>query len=78
MIPPGNIEGNTNRADPRGVVAAVLTPMDEDLSPDHAAFAAHCHGLLATGCHDLSVFGTTGEANSLSVQERLAALEALL
>jgi 4-hydroxy-tetrahydrodipicolinate synthase len=61
-----------------GVLAAVLTPMDEDLAPDHPAFSAHCHRLLAAGCHGLSVFGTTGEANSLSVGERLAALEALL
>src|SRR5215203_289239 len=52
--------------------------MDEDLNPDHLAFAAHCHRLLAAGCHGLSVFGTTGEANSLSVDERLAALEALV
>ena len=52
--------------------------MDEGLAPDHAAFSAHCHRLLAAGCHGLSVFGTTGEANSLSVGERLAALEALL
>jgi 4-hydroxy-tetrahydrodipicolinate synthase len=62
----------------KGVLAAVLTPMDEDLNPDHQAFAAHCHRLLAAGCHGLSVFGTTGEANSLSVDERLAALEALV
>src|SRR5829696_2156913 len=63
-------------ADPKGVLAAVLTPMDEDLKPDHEVFAAHCHRLLAAGCHGLSVFGTTGEANSLSVNERLAALAA--
>jgi 4-hydroxy-tetrahydrodipicolinate synthase len=52
--------------------------MDDSLKPDHKAFAAHCHRLLAAGCHGLSVFGTTGEANSLSVDERLAALEALV
>src|ERR671921_827234 len=62
----------------KGVLAAVLTPMDGDLNPNHQAFAAHCHRLLAAGCHGLSVFGTTGEANSLSVGERLPALEALL
>ena len=67
-----------NGVGPKGVLAAVLTPMDGDLSPDHAAFAAHCERLLAAGCHGLSVFGTTGEGNSLSVDERLAALEALL
>src|SRR5918997_4363981 len=67
-----------SRVNLKGVLAAVLTPMDDDLNPDHRAFAAHCQRLLATGCHGLSVFGTTGEANSLSVNERLAALEALV
>lgn len=63
---------------PRGVLAAVLTPMDEDLAPNHRAFTDHCHRLLAAGCHGLSVFGTTGEGISLSTDERLAALEALV
>ena len=72
------ISGATGGADPGGVLAAVLTPMDDGLAPDHPAFSAHCHRLLAAGCHGLSVFGTTGEANSLSVDERLAALDALL
>ena len=61
-----------------GVLAAALTPMDRDLAPDHASFVAHCGRLLSTGCHGLAVFGTTGEANSLSADERLAALEALI
>jgi 4-hydroxy-tetrahydrodipicolinate synthase len=68
----------TSAVGPKGVIAAALTPMDEDLAPDHASLCAHCHRLLAAGCHGLSVFGTTGEANSLSVEERLAAFEALL
>jgi 4-hydroxy-tetrahydrodipicolinate synthase len=72
------IPSSRNTMGPKGVLAAVLTPMQGDLAPDHAAFSAHCHRLLAAGCHGLSVFGTTGEANSLSVGERLAALEALL
>ena len=36
---------------PKGVLAAILTPMDEDLNPDHQVFAAHCHRLLEAGCH---------------------------
>ena len=67
-----------SRVSLKGVLAAVLTPMHEDLNPDHQALAAHCQRLLEAGCHGLSVFGTTGEANSLSVNERLAALEALV
>src|SRR4051794_41689261 len=62
----------------RGVLAAVLTPMRDDLSVDRAAFAEHCRRLLDAGCHGLGVFGTTGEANSLSVGERIEALSALV
>ena len=60
-----------------GVFAAVLTPMKNDLSPDHEALVGHCRWLLANGCDGLSVLGTTGEANSLTVGERLDILDAL-
>lgn len=66
-----------NTEHPHGIFAAALTPMHEDLDPDHATFAAHCQRLLEAGCHGLAVFGTTGEANSLSLTERLSALDAL-
>ena len=62
----------------RGVFAAVLTPMREDLSIDRAAFAEHCRRLLDDGAHGLGIFGTTGEANSLSIGERIEAWEALV
>jgi 4-hydroxy-tetrahydrodipicolinate synthase len=62
----------------KGVFAAVLTPMRADLSVDRAAFAQHCRRLLDAGCHGLGIFGTTGEANSLSVAERIDAWEALV
>jgi 4-hydroxy-tetrahydrodipicolinate synthase len=63
---------------PHGVFAAVLTPLDGDKSPDHAAMAAHCRWLLDHGCNGLGVLGTTGEANSFTVAERIAILEALV
>ncbi len=60
-------------------VAAVATPFTEgDLAVDHAALAAHVHWLLGSGCDGLVLFGTTGEAVSLSVAERKAALEHLI
>ena len=61
-----------------GVFAAALTPLHEDLSPDHALFARHCRWLLANGCDGLSVLGTTGEANSFSREERIEMLDRLL
>ena len=61
-----------------GVFAAVATPMRDDLAVDRHAFAQHCRRLLDAGCHGLGIFGTTGEANSLSVDERVEAIEALV
>lgn len=61
-----------------GVNAAVLTAMNDDLSIDLDRMAAHCRWLLANGCNGLGVLGTTGEANSLGIQERMAVLEGLI
>jgi len=61
-----------------GVNAAVLTAMHADLSVDLDRTAAHCHWLLANGCNGLAVMGTTGEANSLGITERLALLDGLV
>ena len=61
-----------------GVNAAVLTAMRADLSVDLDRMAAHCRWLLANGCNGLGVLGTTGEANSLGVSERIAVLEGLV
>ncbi len=60
----------------RGVYAAVLTPFTEKLEPDLDRFVRHCKWLLANGCDGLAPLGTTGEANSLSVAQRLQLVEA--
>jgi len=61
-----------------GVLAPVITPFTEDLDPDAERFVRHCRWLLAQGCRGLAVFGTNSEANSLSVEERLTLLDALV
>ena len=61
-----------------GVLAPVLTPFRSDLSPDPERFVRHCRWLLSQGCAGLAVFGTTSEANSLSVEEREQLLAELL
>jgi 4-hydroxy-tetrahydrodipicolinate synthase len=60
----------------RGVYAAVLTPFTDSFEPDLDRFVAHGKWLLANGCDGLAPLGTTGEANSLSVPQRLAMIEA--
>lgn len=67
-------------ADPqriKGVLAPVLTPIKPDYSPDVERLIQHCKWLLAQHC-GLAVFGTNSEANSFSVGERVAVLEALV
>jgi 4-hydroxy-tetrahydrodipicolinate synthase len=61
----------------KGVLAPVCTPFKADLSPDHNRFVAQCKWMLGQGS-GLAVFGTNSEANSLSVNERMALLDSLL
>lgn len=68
----------TNSKPFAGVLSPVLTPFTQDLSPDTERFVAHCHWLLEQGVNGLAVFGTTSEANSLSVDERMQLLDALV
>jgi 4-hydroxy-tetrahydrodipicolinate synthase len=62
----------------QGVLSPVVTPFRRDLSPDPERYVRHCKWLLAHGCSGLAVFGTNSEANSLSVDERMLLLEALV
>ena len=52
------------------VMAPVLTPFREDLSPDSQLFVRFCRWLVAQGA-GLAVLGTNSEANSLTLEERL-------
>ena len=61
----------------RGVLSPVVTPFKADLSPDGERFIAHCQWLVSQNC-GLAPFGTTSEANSLSVEERSTLLDALV
>jgi 4-hydroxy-tetrahydrodipicolinate synthase len=61
-----------------GVVVPALTPFTPDLAPDTGRFIAHCKWLLDQGADGLAPFGTTSEANSMSMDERMELLEALV
>lgn len=68
-----------NRAMPggslRGVVAAIITPLDRSGAPDAALFSTVARSLLSGGCDGLNVLGTTGEATSFSLAERRRLME---
>lgn len=61
-----------------GVWSPVLVPMDNDFAIDVDRFLFHARWLLQQGCHGLALFGTTSEANSFSLEERMQLLEAAL
>lgn len=62
----------------RGVYAPVLTPVLPDLSPDIDRWLQHINWLFENGCTGLAPFGTTSEANSFSVDERIDMMERLV
>jgi|Deesub1362A_J573_1020465.scaffolds.fasta_scaffold01159_4 4-hydroxy-tetrahydrodipicolinate synthase len=55
-----------------GVIPALVTPIDGDDRLDLEVFQRHVGALAALGCHGFLVAGSTGEAPSLTPEERLA------
>ena len=62
----------------RGLWCATVTPVAADGAIDDRRFAAHARALLAQGVDGIAPFGTTGEGQSFSCDERRAGLDALL
>ena len=61
----------------RGVIAAVPTPLRPGmLQPDPERFTKLCRQVLDAGCDGLNLCGTTGEAASFSVEQRMALMSA--
>lgn len=61
----------------KGVWTAALTPQKEDFSIDFELMIRHYKWLFSNGCDGIAVLGTTGEANSFTVAERLLVIDAL-
>ena len=61
-----------------GTYCAALTPLKEDYSINKELFLEHCNYLLSQNLDGLAIFGTTGEANSFSIDEKIELIEYLL
>ena len=61
-----------------GVFSAALTPLKKDLSINQDLYLRHCQYLMRQGHDGIAIFGSTGEANSFSVQQKKDNLEFLL
>ena len=62
----------------RGVLAPLLTPFNDDSSVATDLYVAHALWLLEQGCAGLVPFGTTGEALSVGIDERITSVQALV
>ena len=62
----------------RGVVAPILTPFNDDSSVATDLYVTHAHWLFEQGCAAIAPFGTTGEALSVGIDERIAAIRSLV
>jgi 4-hydroxy-tetrahydrodipicolinate synthase len=62
----------------RGLIAPILTPFNDDLSVATSLYVAHAKQLLNQGCAGIAPFGTTGEALSVGIDERIAAIQDLI
>ena len=60
----------------RGVIAAAATPITADYRARPPRFVELCRRLLDTGCDGLNICGTTGEATSFTVAQRMAIMNA--
>ena len=62
----------------RGVLVPLLTPFNDDMTIATDLYVAHAQRVLDQGCAGLVPFGTTGEALSVGIDERIAAVRALV
>ena len=56
-----------------GTYCASLTPFNSDYSINKKLLLEHCNNILSQQVDGIAIFGTTGEANSLSIEEKLDA-----
>jgi 4-hydroxy-tetrahydrodipicolinate synthase len=61
-----------------GVIAPLLTPFNDDLSIATDLYVRHAEWLFDQGCVAIAPFGTTGEALSVGIEERLDGIRALI
>lgn len=61
-----------------GVWAPPVTPVSSNMKPDTGRWLTHLRWLLEHGCHGLALFGTTSEATSFDLEERMMLVEKAL
>jgi 4-hydroxy-tetrahydrodipicolinate synthase len=61
----------------KGIYAATMSVLNEDLSLNVAKTIKHSEQLINDGCHGVAIFGSTGQAQLISVSEKIKFLNEL-
>ncbi len=61
----------------KGIYAAGLSILNEDLSLDVKKTILHAEKIIEQGCHGVAVFGSTGQAQLISIAEKIELLNQL-
>ena len=61
----------------KGIYAASMSVFNEDLSLNITKTVSHAEKIINQGCHGAAIFGSTGQAQLISVSEKIALLNQL-
>ena len=61
----------------RGIYAASLSVFNDDLSLNIDKTINHAEKIIDMGCHGVAIFGSTGQAQLISISEKIALLNEL-
>ena len=61
----------------RGIYAAGMSILDENLSLNVDKTIKHSEKLIDQGCHGVAIFGSTGQAQLISISEKIDLLNSI-
>ena len=61
----------------KGIYAASMSILKEDFSLDLEQTKKHAENLVEKGCHGVAILGSTGQAQLISIKEKIKLIEHL-
>ena len=55
----------------KGIYAASVSVLNDDMSLNIKKTANHCEKIIKDGCHGVVIFGSTGQAQLISLAEKI-------
>ena len=61
----------------KGIYAASLSVLDDNLALDVDKTIKHAEKIIGLGCHGVAIFGSTGQAQLISISEKIQLINKL-